>query len=271
VYFSFGDRLESTGNLPTDQLFTGQRRDIATTGSELYYYGARYYDPTIGRFISADSIVPKPGNPQSFNRYSYCLNNPLKYIDPSGHDEIPSYEPPPDNYEPPCNPDGSPRNGGSNPSLPIAPHLIQSPYYQSWQSWAAEVGIMTTEGGIGGAGIALGEYLTSIAPELIYAAFLGTFIWAVGKNIHDYHGAYADLSVYLAKTADQALGKPTEKDGYIPPKKWNGEKVKNPNGSGSGYPDRKGNVWIPNDHGGTHAPHWDVEFPGGGYRPVYPK
>ena len=47
---------------------------------------ARYYDATIGRFISADTIVPNPYNPQSLNRYSYCLNNPLRYIDPSGYD-----------------------------------------------------------------------------------------------------------------------------------------------------------------------------------------
>ena len=38
----------------------------------------------IGRFISPDTIIPYPANPQSFNRYSYCLNNPLKYVDPSG-------------------------------------------------------------------------------------------------------------------------------------------------------------------------------------------
>ena len=48
-------------------------------------YHARYYDPLIGRFISADTIVPKPGDPQSLNRYSYVRNNPLKYTDPSGH------------------------------------------------------------------------------------------------------------------------------------------------------------------------------------------
>jgi RHS repeat-associated protein len=46
----------------------------------------RYYDPEIGRFISPDTIVPDPYNPQCLNRYSYCLNNPLKYTDPSGHD-----------------------------------------------------------------------------------------------------------------------------------------------------------------------------------------
>jgi RHS repeat-associated protein len=61
-------------------LFTGQRLD----GTGLYYYNARYYDPTIGRFISADTVIQNPANPQCLNRYSYCLNNPLKYTDPSG-------------------------------------------------------------------------------------------------------------------------------------------------------------------------------------------
>ena len=39
----------------------------------------------MGRFISADTVVPDPGNPQAFNRYSYVYNNALRYIDPSGH------------------------------------------------------------------------------------------------------------------------------------------------------------------------------------------
>jgi RHS repeat-associated protein len=80
-YYPFGEYRNSTGNVATDRLFTGQRLD--STG--LYYYNARYYDPQIGRFISADTIVPDWTNPQSMNRYSYCLDNPLKYIDPSGH------------------------------------------------------------------------------------------------------------------------------------------------------------------------------------------
>lgn len=45
----------------------------------------RMYDPTLGRFLSPDIIVQNPKNSQSFNRYSYCLNNPLKYTDPSGY------------------------------------------------------------------------------------------------------------------------------------------------------------------------------------------
>ncbi len=47
--------------------------------------GTRLYDPTIARFMSADSIIPFQYDTQAFNRYSYVKNNPLKYTDPSGH------------------------------------------------------------------------------------------------------------------------------------------------------------------------------------------
>ncbi|MBN2543353.1 RHS repeat-associated core domain-containing protein [bacterium] len=72
------------GDVPTDIKFTGQRLD--ETG--LYYYNARYYDATIGRFISPDTIVPDPTNPQAYNKYGYCVNNPLSAIDPNGKDYI---------------------------------------------------------------------------------------------------------------------------------------------------------------------------------------
>ena len=61
--------------------FTGQ----LDSGLGLMYYGARFYDGALGRFISPDTIVPEPGNPQALNRYSYVLNNPLRYTDPTGH------------------------------------------------------------------------------------------------------------------------------------------------------------------------------------------
>ena len=69
----------------------GQRCDHAVG---LYFYNARYDDPALGRFIQPDAIVPDPGDPQSLNRYSYVGNNPLRYVDPSGHfseDEIMKY------------------------------------------------------------------------------------------------------------------------------------------------------------------------------------
>ena len=44
----------------------------------------RLYDPVVGRMLSADNYIQAPSNTQSYNRYSYCINNPLKYTDPSG-------------------------------------------------------------------------------------------------------------------------------------------------------------------------------------------
>jgi hypothetical protein len=51
------------------------------------YYGARYYDPAGGRFISTDPVTPGGGlNPQGFNRHAYVMNNPLRYVDPDGRE-----------------------------------------------------------------------------------------------------------------------------------------------------------------------------------------
>ncbi len=54
----------------------------------LIYMNARYYLPQVGRFISADTMVPEPGNPQSYNRYVYVRNSPMNFTDPTGHREI---------------------------------------------------------------------------------------------------------------------------------------------------------------------------------------
>lgn len=58
------------------------------TASNLYFYESRYYHPTFGRFISPDTIVSNPREPQELNRYTYAGNNPLKYTDPTGHFKI---------------------------------------------------------------------------------------------------------------------------------------------------------------------------------------
>ncbi|MBO8173610.1 MAG: RHS repeat protein [Bacillaceae bacterium] len=51
----------------------------------LYYLRARYYNPYIGRFITEDSYWGEDTNPLSLNRYTYAHNNPIMYVDPSGH------------------------------------------------------------------------------------------------------------------------------------------------------------------------------------------
>ncbi|MBI1178900.1 hypothetical protein GC207_15825 [bacterium] len=83
-YSAYGrERANGTAAPDASHRFTGQIFD-AEVG--LYYYGARYYDADLGRFIQADTTIPDYFDPQSWNRYAYANNNPIKYTDPSGHD-----------------------------------------------------------------------------------------------------------------------------------------------------------------------------------------
>jgi RHS repeat-associated protein len=82
-YYPYGaERWPLDGTFPTDYRFTGQRQEQSLG---LYAMGARWYDPSLARWLSPDSLVPEPGNPQSLNRFSYTLGNSLKYTDPNGH------------------------------------------------------------------------------------------------------------------------------------------------------------------------------------------
>ncbi len=81
-YTPFGGYRSGGTNQITDRAYTGQRENMDLG---LYYYNARYYLPGAGRFLSADTLVPNPQNPQSFNRYAYVLNRPLNFSDPTGH------------------------------------------------------------------------------------------------------------------------------------------------------------------------------------------
>jgi RHS repeat-associated protein len=82
AYFPYGQTRINSGTVDVHHKYTSQELDDSTG---LYFYNARYYDPVLGRFIQADTIVPDSTDPQAFNRYSYVRNNPLKYTDPSGH------------------------------------------------------------------------------------------------------------------------------------------------------------------------------------------
>ncbi|MBN1935135.1 MAG: RHS repeat-associated core domain-containing protein [Anaerolineae bacterium] len=70
------------GALPTDLQYTGQRRETGL--GDIYDYKARFYSPKLGRFLSADTLVPGVGS-QALNRYMYVNANPIRYNDPTGH------------------------------------------------------------------------------------------------------------------------------------------------------------------------------------------
>ena len=82
LYKAWGEQRWSSGTTPTTYRYTGQRSESSLG---LYYYGARWYDPNLSRWLQPDSIVPNKYNPLDLDRYSYVRNNPVNYIDPSGH------------------------------------------------------------------------------------------------------------------------------------------------------------------------------------------
>ncbi len=66
----------------TPRGFTGHEH---VDHADIIHMNGRIYDPTLGRFLQADPFIQGPKNSQSLNRYSYVLNNPLSYTDPSGY------------------------------------------------------------------------------------------------------------------------------------------------------------------------------------------
>src|SRR3990170_1076400 len=79
-YYPYGTTRSQTSDVGSKKLerqYTGQISDEDETG--LYYYNARYYDPTLAKFTQADSYN------DNFNKYAYVKNNPVAYSDPSGN------------------------------------------------------------------------------------------------------------------------------------------------------------------------------------------
>ncbi len=82
-YYPFGEQWQQTGSGGNEHRFTGHRRD-PETGND--YAGNRFLRSSRSRWLSVDPALGGLGNPQRLNRYSYVLNNPIRYLDPDGRD-----------------------------------------------------------------------------------------------------------------------------------------------------------------------------------------
>jgi RHS repeat-associated protein len=91
AYDPWGKRRNTNGLADSTDSIVAQKTDRGYTMQEqldeidVVHMNARIYDPLIGRFMSADSIIPNPTDMKAFNRYSYVNNNPLRGVDPTGH------------------------------------------------------------------------------------------------------------------------------------------------------------------------------------------
>jgi RHS repeat-associated protein len=81
-YDAYGQATGKSGDFPNPFRFAGAYQD-STTG--LYLMGARFYQPGTGRFLTEDTAFGNPGQPWTFNPFTYAWGNPLAWVDPSGH------------------------------------------------------------------------------------------------------------------------------------------------------------------------------------------
>ena len=166
-YAPFGEELTGAdgrdarwGGPGTGFHFTGKEQEGAE-GDYMHYFGARYYAAGLGRFTSADELLVgvEFENPQSWNRYAYVLNNPLKYIDPTGHE--------------PCENGFNPENGNIctvvvAPKERPAPKI--SPFDVPGQWFAGFVDLFLNEKPSGAARMAY-AYAAQLAPGPVMGVF----------------------------------------------------------------------------------------------------
>ena len=79
---SVSGSLSSTVGAVNPFRYRGYYYDVETGW---YYLNSRYYDPTVGRFLSPDTILGANGGLQGYNLFAYCNNNPVMFVDPSGN------------------------------------------------------------------------------------------------------------------------------------------------------------------------------------------
>jgi RHS repeat-associated protein len=80
-YKPWGEVRQEGNSLPTDRTFTGQRWEEVG----LYYFNARWYDSSLGRFVQADTVIPNPFFATAYDRYAYVYNSVMRFTDPTGH------------------------------------------------------------------------------------------------------------------------------------------------------------------------------------------
>jgi RHS repeat-associated protein len=233
------------GNRVTDTVYYDDDsvksvRKAVGTGLGLYYYKARMYSPTMGRFLQTDPV----GYKDDLNWYAYVGNNPVNLTDPSG----------------------------------LACYASQ--FAQAGATAGAIIGGTTAFSGSVALNVATGGVNVVATPWEVAAgstagaALGGAIGYGVGKLVDNITYAKPPSNAY-DPAGPKAPGKPGQAEGFKDPKGGD-DWVANPNGRGKGWKAADGSVWVPTgpadpSRGDAHGgPHWDVQNPNGGYTNIYP-
>jgi RHS repeat-associated protein len=217
--------LTSTGN---DYLYNGKQYQD-DFNLNWYDYGARMYDPAIGRFTTVDPLAEVS---RRWSPYAYCFNNPIRFIDPDGMQGI------------------DPGNGMISNCGHI--NLI---YFEG--DWGAEPPKKKDNDPL------------MLDKSLLTGNKNSSQEKAEVNSVEDPQGQGDNVMEAGANLPDMKKNPPTHPEYESP--RGGDRKVRNPNGSGSGWIDNKGRVWVPENHKGNEAPHYDRQDPkGGGYTKIYP-
>jgi len=210
---------------------------IQMHGYDTYDYGARGYYPATGRFTTVDPLAEKC---YSISPYAYCENNPIMRIDPDGKLSGGPY----DFF---VNADA---NYGETQKTDedIDTYLMSGTKdFEDSKAFDRQYGSSDNTG--------YDDSSDSQDPKKYY----------LGKG-----GGESDKEEKKDPSLEDLKKSPPDHPEYESPKSGD-RKVRNPNGKGTGWVDSNGRVWVPDDHNGTHAPHWDRQEPkGGGYTKIYP-
>ena len=158
LYEPWGPIRYTSGTIPANRTFTGELQDGAL--ASLHHFGARWYAQEIGRFLSPDSIVPS-GNPQALNRYSYALNAPTRYTDPTGHNPC---------NDPSCAEAAVEEAYGSTPcywcAITNSEEFQQLAEVAQWLGYLAPVGMALVGGDVGPASEEFGPAADKVSSSL---------------------------------------------------------------------------------------------------------
>lgn len=255
-YDIFGSPVAGDFTTGTDYGYLGKPYDSITG---LYNYGYRDYSPQTVRFTTVDPI--RDGS----NWFVYVNNDPVNYVDLWG--------------------------------LLASDVKVEKGFGRAILSGVGKIGTGTLKTIAGGLGVAAAGLASTVivadnvtgvlvvndaalaltVPATVAAGvYASTGVQEIAKGVVELvDGVKSSISNIVddierqEKLGEMKRNPPTHPD-YHPPKNWNGKKTKNPNGAGMGWPAKNGDVWVPETHGGSHAPHWDVQHKNGNHTPVYP-